>query len=388
MPTAPPSTSSADPRPVLVAALSGRALAAAARRAGDRVVVLDLFADCDTSDLAERAIALPRGAIGFDRAALIAAVADMAPAVRGLVYGAGFEHDPALLATLAAATPLLGNAPEAVTAVKHPLRLAELLARLGLPHPATATTPPLLDDGAWLCKSVGGAGGAHIGPAERRAATAGVYFQRRVLGRALSALFVADGAGAHILGFSEQWTAATATAPFRYGGCAGPVSPPPALADTVAAACGSIACAAGLVGLNSLDLLVEGRGLHIIEVNPRPGATLDLFDGNADSALWRLHLDGVARQLSPPRETQGAARAAAVVYAPWDIAIPKGLSWPRWTADRGPGGTAVRRGDPVCTVTAAAATVSAARASVEHRAARLLDRLKPARVAPSQEGAR
>jgi uncharacterized protein len=388
MPTAPPLTSSVDPRPVLVAALSGRALAAAARRAGDRVVVLDLFADCDTRELAERVIALPRGAMGFDRAALSAAVAALAPAVRGLVYGAGFEHDPALLAALAAATPLLGNAPETLAAVKHPLRLAELLARLGLSHPATATTPPSLDDGGWLCKSVGGAGGAHIGPASRQAATAGVYFQRRVRGRPLSALFVADGSGAHVLGFSEQWAAATETAPFRYGGCAGPVSPPPAVAEAITVACRSIARAAGLVGLNSLDLLVEGNGLHIIEVNPRPGATLDLFDGATDGALWRSHLAGVARQLSPPRATPGAARAAAVVYAPWDMTTPKGLSWPRWTADRGPGGTPVRRGDPICTVTAAAATVAAARASVEQRAARLLERLAAARAAPSKEGAR
>ena len=106
--------SSAEARPVLVAALSGRALAAAARRAGDVALVLDLFADQDTAQLAGRCVKLPGAGAGFDPAALLAAVERLAPAARGLVYGAGLEHDPALLAAIAARLPLLGNAPATV----------------------------------------------------------------------------------------------------------------------------------------------------------------------------------------------------------------------------------------------------------------------------------
>ena len=51
--------SSADPGDVLVAALSGRALAAAAARAGLRPIVLDLFCDVDTRALAPRSQRLP-----------------------------------------------------------------------------------------------------------------------------------------------------------------------------------------------------------------------------------------------------------------------------------------------------------------------------------------
>ena len=137
--------------------------------------------------------------------------------------------------------------------------------------------------------------------------------------------FWPTGTSAQLLGFSEQWTAGDAAAPFRYGGCAGPVSLPPALGAAIEAACHAIAAALGLVGLNSLDLLVDGERFHIIEVNPRPGATLDIFDGLGGVALWRLHLDAVAGRL--PSAAAGAAaeaRAAAIVYAADRIAIPRG----------------------------------------------------------------
>jgi uncharacterized protein len=376
MPIAPRSTSSAERR-ILVAALSGRALAAAAHRAGERVAVLDLFADDDTERFAARCVKLPPAGAGFERAALLAAVETEAGAARGLVYGAGFEHDPALLAEMAQRMPLLGNTPETVAAVKDPRRLAELLARLGLPHPETRTTPPQRQDGAWLRKAAGGAGGWHIAVAE--GAAPGCYFQRRVPGRPLSALFAANGARARVLGFSEQWVAAAADAPFRYGGCAGPVTPSPALVAAVTAACDALTAATGLVGLNSLDLMVEDEDFHVIEINPRPGATLDLFDG--DLPLWHIHLDAVAGRLPAPGMPSAAIRAAAILYAPETLAIPHDMAWPRWVSDRGPPGSCVPRGGPVCTVHAAGRSVAAARIMLARRSKELLARLTVATAA-------
>ncbi|HET7593991.1 MAG TPA: ATP-grasp domain-containing protein [Stellaceae bacterium] len=375
MPTARRSTSLREARPALIAALSGRALAAAAARAGERAIVLDLFADRDTARHAKACVALPRGPYGFARKAVLEAVARRAGEVRGLVYGAGFEHDPALLGDIAKLVSLLGNSPETVAAAKDPLAFAALLARLGLPHPPTTREPPHGD--GWLRKSIGGSGGGHIAPASVAAPDAGdFYFQKRVAGRAVSAAFLADGRSAHVLGFSEQWIAGDAASPFRYGGCAGPVPLPPALAAAIEAACHAIASALGLIGLNSLDLLIDGDGFHIIEVNPRPGATLDIFDGQRGISLWRLHLDAVAGRLpSVPSDAPAETRAAAVVYAAERIVIPAAMAWPAWTADRGTAGTIVDRGEPVCTVRARAATARAARDHAERRGARLLAQL-------------
>jgi predicted ATP-grasp superfamily ATP-dependent carboligase len=210
-----------------------------------------------------------------------------------------------------------------------------------------------------------------------RAQTApGNYFQRRVPGRPLAAAFLADGRHAHVLGYSEQWPDAAEHAPFRYGGCAGPVTPSPLLQARIAQACTALSAAVGLVGLNSLDLLVERNDFYVLEVNPRPGATLDLFDGRAERSLWRLHLDAVGGRLPQQRDLAfRGVRAAAVLYAPRDIAIPRRMAWPTWSADRGAGGSHVRRGAPICTLRAAAPTVPAARAALDRRAAQILMRL-------------
>ena len=366
---------SADRAPVLVVALSGRALASAARRAGERVVVLDAFADDDTRGLAQRAIALPRAATGLDEPALLAAATEFAPTVRGLVYGAGFEHDPTLLARLARKLPLLGNSPLTLALVKHPQRFAALLERLHLPHPATILTPPA-NDRDWLRKRIGGSGGGHIAAASDATTAPGDYFQRRVAGKPLSALFVADGARACVLGLSEQWADAAADAPFRYGGCAGPVQLSAALAASIAAACDAITRAAGLVGLNSLDLLVANGTFHVIEINPRPGATIDIFDGPGARSLWRMHLAGVGGRLPPPlSRAPRAARAAAIVYAKRALSVPRAMTWPDWVVDRGGPGSRVAAGAPVCTVRAAAASAAAARRLAERRAGEILGRL-------------
>jgi len=362
-------------RPVLIAALSGRALAAAARRAEVRTIVLDCFADTDTAQLATSCTALPQGRRGFARRPFLAALRELRGEVQGLVYGAGFERDPALLAEASELMPILGNRPEVVAAIKDPFRFAALLADLKLPHPSVRRDAP--SGPGWLRKAVGGSGGAHVARAGRRQPQAGIYFQKAVPGRSVSAAFVADGRTACVVGFTEQWTSGAAAAPFRYGGCAGPVRLPRHLESAVAAACSAIAGAARLAGLNSLDMLVGGSDFHLLEVNPRPGASLDVLDGLHGRSLWRLHRDALDGRLPKPRRGAGPSRAAQIVYAPRRCGIPAGFVWPAWSADRGKPGTVIRMGEPICTVMAHGATAALARQRVEARAAWLLDRLPP-----------
>ena len=77
-----------------------------------------------------------------------------------------------------------------------------------------------------------------------------------------------------------QWTAPTPASPFRYGGAAGPVDIDPAQAEEIARSVAAIASELDLVGLNSADFLVSADAVWLIEINPRPGATLDVFESN------------------------------------------------------------------------------------------------------------
>lgn len=373
------------PGPLLVVALSGRALAVAARRSGRLAAVIDRFADTDTRAAAS-ALAAVRGDAageGFDPDALLAAAERLAPpsARPALVYGAGLEDRPELIARLAVGRELCGNAPEVVAAAKDPEGLAALLARLELPHPPVTRARPR-DPRGWLAKRVGAAGGAHVRPAS--ACVDGVdagdparaYFQRRVPGLPLSATFLADGRRACLVGVAEQWAAPAAGARFRFGGVLGPAAVHPALAAALPPALDALAAALGLRGLNTLDLVAEGPRWHAIELNPRPGASLELFDHPGAPSLLAAHLAACAGRLPDGPPPPPPPAALAVVYAPRPARLEPGLDLPAWAADRPAPGARFDAGAPVCTVRAEGASTGAARAGVARRAAHVRSRLE------------
>ena len=150
----------------------------------------------------------------------------------------------------------------------------------------------------------------------------------------------------------------------------------PEMADALGAAVQRLMQAIPLVGLNSADFLVDGDEFRLLEINPRPGATLDVFEP-AEGSLLALHVAACEGELSgaPPR--LDGAFAAATVYAASDIVASPATQWPDWTADRSVPGTAFKAGEPLCTVMAAAATAAAAKALADERLAMVLAMVQP-----------
>lgn len=363
---------------ILIAAASGRALAGAARRAGYRPLVADFFGDMDTCEFAVAHRLIDDGLDrGFCRDTLLPALEELAaqeePA--GLVYGMGFEDRTDILEELSKHFPLFGNRPEVVRQVKDPSALAELCDDLGVPHPKIQTARP--DDcGNWLVKSMGGAGGNHVAPAATAYAhEEGTYYQRIAAGEPVSLLFLADGSHALALGASRQWTRPTPSEPFRYGGCLRPASLPDALAQKLADLAESFAHACALRGLNSLDLLAEGDKITLIEINPRPGATLDIFE-DGKGTLFSAHLEACLGKLPFVKPAFDGAAAAAVAFARSEITSMPRLDWPDWAADRQNPRTSLHPEDPICTVKAHADEPALARQLVDQRAALILDHIE------------
>jgi predicted ATP-grasp superfamily ATP-dependent carboligase len=355
---------------VLIAAVSARALAASARRGGYVPLTVDFFADQDTVEVSAAQVRLSGSlAHGIDASELLAALETLAAAHQplGVVCGTGFEDRADCLGRIAQRWRLFGNSGETVAKAKDPLALAELARDCGIPHPEISLAPPA-NVGGWLRKRWGGSGGTHVRSPRNGTIAANLYFQRRVDGSPVSALVLADGRRACLLGFSSQWSASLTEQPFRYGGAVRPASLSPAAAAGLAAAAVRLIEAIPLVGLNSVDFLVDGRDFWFLEINPRPGATLDIFEPPQGS-LFALHMAACEGEL--PRTTPKLcdAAAAATVYAEHDMLSIPHLDWPDWTADRPHGGIAVRIGDPLCTVQAAATTGTEARRLVEERAA-------------------
>ena len=371
-----PRSSQAETGSLLIASVSGRQLAHAARRAGFTPLVADFFADTDTQAAAHACRKLGGDiANGMRRQSLLPALralAALAPSpILGLVYGAGFEDRPELLTLIARHWPLLGNKAATVARLKAPESFFAELDRLGIPHPATTSEPPRKGAG-WLAKCKGGAGGSHIAPSRLRRDTRSIYYQQRVAGRAVSALFLANGRRARVLGFSEQWTAPTQRSPFRYGGALRPASLAQSVERQIVSAVAAIARSFAVVGLASADFVVNGDAALLLEINPRPGATLDIFDSGA-KPLMRLHLEAIREgRLRRSGLKFDDAMASAIVYSPCRVCVPSGTAWPDWSADRPKPAERIDKNRPICTVLARGSKRAQAKRLVEERICRIL----------------
>jgi predicted ATP-grasp superfamily ATP-dependent carboligase len=361
---------SMDNKAVLIAATSGRALAASARRGGYLPLVTDFFGDQDTVAAAHAHATLCGGfAQGFRERELMEALERLAVhhVPIGIVCGTGFEDRPQLLARLAQRWPLFGNSADKLAMVKDPETFAAVCRDCGMAHPRVSLLRPPEGQG-WVGKRRGGSGGHHVAAAAAKECGEDIYYQSLVPGRPVSALLLANGNSAIVLGFSEQWACPTSRQPFRYGGAVQPADIAPRVAERLAESACRLAAALSLTGLNSADFMVDSDDFWILEINPRPGATLDIFEPDG-SSLFFFHMAACAGDLIDEAPRLDGAKASAIFYAECDVVAPERFEWPGWSADRPNAGVSIKSGEPVCTVHAGASTAAQARALVDERLA-------------------
>lgn len=347
-----------EPESILIAGFSGRALAQSARRAGFAPLVVDGFGDEDMRAASAASELLPDCVThGFTARPLTAALDRLTAAAAsppvGLVLAAGFESVPGLVERLDDRYRILGCSADTIRRAKDPMALAGMLAERGIAHPETRLDTPD-DTGGWLSKRIGGTGGTHILPA-RADADRGRYFQREVAGVPVSALGIL-GVSDCAFAFSRQWTAPGGRQPYRYGGATGSLELDPDLEARLIEIGLDVSRELSLVGLVSLDFLITPDAAPVLlEINPRPGATLDVFDDRAGT-LFKAHvaaargsetLDGYFSAWSPP-----VARAVAYFYADRGELLVPDVAWPDWVLDRPPPGRRIRRHHPVATISA------------------------------------
>jgi predicted ATP-grasp superfamily ATP-dependent carboligase len=356
----------------LVVALSGRALAVAAKRAGNRVAAIDLFGDMDVRAAADD-FAIADGDLdsGFDADALVATAERLAPASSsrpfGFVYGTGLEAQPQLIERLCRGRKLYGNPPEPVRRLKNPDDFFSSLERLGIAHPEVRLSPPA-DPRGWLSKKIGGSGGAHVQPAVRHRGNNEIYFQRVVVGQPVGVSFFADGHRAVVTGFNEQWTdAAGPQQPYRFAGGLQPAEVSDRLRRDAAGLLDAIVREFGLVGLNSLDVIDDGSNYWVLEVNPRPGANLDVYDSSGTARLFAWHIAACKGRLPEGPLALVPASAMSILYAARRCRVPPDTDWPEWVADRPAPGARIAEGAPVCTVLAEGDAAPAVRRMIAQR---------------------
>ncbi|MEE8514885.1 MAG: ATP-grasp domain-containing protein [Gammaproteobacteria bacterium] len=356
---------------VLIAALSGQALANSAKRAGYGAYVLDVFGDTDTrrASLASEVIGTCRE--GFDAERLISAALRLYPRGRDtrLVYGSGFEHCPDLLARLGRKFRVVGTRPEVIRQVKDPVSFFCLLERLGIPYPETTVKLPRAKT-RWLIKRTGAAGGGHIRllPVDRAdIADERHYYQRRLEGRSCSLVFLANGKVATVLGYNTQWHAANVPeTPFLYGGAVSAAELEPRIKRAIEESVAELVRAVDLRGLCGLDFIVQDNAFWVLELNPRPPATFELHEQHG--VLFHAHLEACeGRLVRLPERWSRTVNAHAVLYADRPLSISMRGGWPAWVSDRPADGTLIPYGDPICTVHAGGRSAWHARQAVQQR---------------------
>lgn len=371
---------------LVVAAVSARMMAEAAAQAGYRAVALDGFGDRDTRRASaewapigrEGGWALDAGRT-FQALRVVAAQGDVA----GWVAGSGFEAEPALLEQGAGVLRLIGTSPAAVRRVRDPQCFFDFLAAAGIRHPQLSMTPPC-DASDWLIKDARGTGGWHIRRADAQPGAepaAHDYFQRYVAGQPMSATFIASGSNVCVLGFNELIVRPFGARPFVYCGAIGPVPLHAGVVAEVSRAVRLLATEFSICGLGSLDFMLDGETVSLLELNPRPPASMALYAHHLPHGVMAAHVRAcLGAELPSLAAAPKLVRGTEIVFARHSFALDDAAAaclarWPRghdlpWAA------ASFDAGDPVCSVSAEGATAGHVRTQLTERREALLNTLE------------
>jgi len=329
---------------VLVVASSARLLAQTASVAGFKPLVIDLFADLDTQQYAEDF----KQITSLDVLHLKPAVDDFIKSyqVDKVVYGSGFEHHPESLCYLNSCLSLLGNTPEVFIGLHDKPAFFATLKHLAIPYPSIRFNQPDVH-GNWLIKPMRGQGGMGIKHYLGEDVAADSYWQRYQTGKPYSVLFLADGLQVQVVGFNSQWTTRLDDSrEFMFSGiinaCELKVEQQSQVVDWLK----KLVPLFELKGLNSLDFIHDGDSSWLLEINPRPPASMQLYEAD----LFKRHVRACLGELTHIHHKINGYTGYQVVYAQHDILIPNGFLWPDNCLDLPETGVICRAGQPICSI--------------------------------------
>jgi len=340
----------------LIIARSGRALAASAKRAGYKVIVVDFFADEDTKSFAESVHQLQYHSDGFAVEPLLKHIQEVVrfyPDMK-LVLGSGFESTPELLDSLHESAVVLNNSKETILRLKEPMSFCGILDKAGIKYPDTSYSRPV-DSKRYLLKQVAGDGGGHVRWFDKTSPSVNsdFYYQEYISGIVSSVVFLSNGTRGRIVGYNQQLqTGQFVDMPFLYQGAVTTNETSERHKHIIQKIIDAIILETGLMGLCGLDYIIDESGeIMVLEVNPRPPATFELHE--TKQSLFDAHLacfDGSLLDYKQHHDNDEKVRGCAIFYTEKDLKIYDKINWPLWVKDRPSSGTIIPLRFPVCTV--------------------------------------
>ena len=321
-------------------------LAHMAKNAGYDVVVIDCFADTDTQAYSLECIRVK--ALSVNQIKPAVCLLKSKYTLTYAMYGSGFEHYFSSLEYLHQNIKVLGNTVDVFSSIQNKTYFFSKLKQLIIPFPDISFQAPE-DDKGWLVKPMKGEGGLgikkYLGLAEPLDSC---YWQRFIKGISMSALFVADGSNFKMCGFHKQQVTSVSKSDFVFSG----IISQPELNDEIKNQLNiwiaSLVAEFGLKGLNSMDFILKNDRCYILEINPRPSASMQLYD----EGLVERHIDSCLQKTLETIPNLKEYRAYQVVFAETDTIIKKEFQWLAWLVDRPQIGALIHTGYPICSIIA------------------------------------
>lgn len=328
---------------ILVIASSARMLAQTARASGFKPLVIDLFADLDTQSYAEDFKQIT--SLAKQHLQPVVDYFIKRYQVDQVVYGSGFENHPESLRYLNSSLFMLGNSPDIFIRLHDKPAFFAALNQLTIPYPSVCfSQPDQFEDG--LIKPMRGQGGIGIRRYLGQEMGSDSYWQRYQSGSPYSVLFLADGLHVQLVGFNSQWTTSLDDGrEFIFSGIINSCDLSAKQQMQVVEWLKKLVPLFNLKGLNSLDFINDGDNSWLLEINPRPSASMQLYEAD----LFKRHISASLSELTDDHHINGYT-AYQVVYAQHDIMIPDGFLWPEGCVDLPESGVICRIGQPICSI--------------------------------------
>jgi methenyltetrahydromethanopterin cyclohydrolase len=325
-------------------------LVRAAAQANLNTIVIDCFADSDTQRLSTRCYRVKSLAIE-DIQSVVNSIKDDCCFC---IYGSGFEAHAESLTFLETQFQLMGNSATTFKALQNKHHFFQRLTQLNIPFPAVlfpSKNSDLLTTNSardYLIKPFNSLGGMNINKINTTETydlnASAYYYQQYIDGQSLSVLFVANGKQAVIIGFNQQWTRPDS---FVFAGIINHPTVSITYQQKLHHWINQLTNYYGLVGLGSLDFMIDEHQCYVLEINPRPSASMLLYQHD----LLAIHGLACQGQLNTAMIFQPEMYSAyQIIYAVSKIKIPDNMQWPVYCCSLPPAKTIINPQQPICSM--------------------------------------
>ena len=250
---------------------------------------------------------------------------------------------------------LISCSIDSLNQVNNPPTFFSQLSELNIPFPSTRFEETL-EKGSWLYKQALSCGGMGVSRVNHLHQDPGDgYWQQELKGQSMSLLCLADGDDYRMIGINELYSHAFLEShPYVYEGAVANFKIDIETYEKIDIYIEKLVNHFNLVGMFSLDMVIQDITPYALEINPRISASYELYELlNPGLNLVDAHIrvcEGVRLSDIELGELTDQQIGYKIVYADEDYVVPSQLKWPQWVKDKPEKHRFIASGEPICSI--------------------------------------